>query len=190
MLSITITFPLSRRSAQRALLITEDSRNKSISIFIISGLEPFGITLAATSCRPQRAKASCACRELSPRSQFCLTPAHSRKIKVPDPGQTSHIWSPVPCNASDPGGLLLNQEESIYRGMFSWPHIKCHWLYTEHHFWLIFPRNSWEAYAFNPVQARRLSEISRLCEEWENYNPRLLSQCYSSLSWGMTRNSF
>lgn len=56
MLSITIAFRLSRRSAhdsKRDLLICEDSRDKSISVwvFINSGIEPFGITRAATSYR-------------------------------------------------------------------------------------------------------------------------------------------
>lgn len=56
MLSITISFRLSRRSvhdSKRDLLICEDSRDKSISVwvFINSGIEPFGITCAATSYR-------------------------------------------------------------------------------------------------------------------------------------------
>lgn len=111
LLSITITFCLSRKNAfhsERDLFIRENNRDKSINVwvFINSGIKPFGITCEATSYRSQWGKASYTLVKGTFSIHFCLTLEHN-KIQIPNLGWISIIQPPVSHNSSSCSGWVV-----------------------------------------------------------------------------------
>lgn len=111
LLSITITFCLSRKNAfhsERDLFIRENNRDKSINVwvFINSGIKPFGITCEATSYRSQWGKASYTLVKGTLSIHFCLTLEHN-KIQIPNLGWISIIQPPVSHNSSSCSGWVV-----------------------------------------------------------------------------------